>query len=92
MLRPRKQKEKGGPGVNAAADAPVTAVAVSACGNFGLVGNAAGRVDRYNMQSGLHRGTYLRQGPKGCNSVSLPPPLSDQACIGQFCRWRGVAF
>ena len=60
VLRPRKQKEKGGPGVNAAADAPVTAVAVSHCGNFGLVGNAAGRVDRYNMQSGLHRGTYLR--------------------------------
>ena len=24
------------------------------------VGSAAGRVDRYNMQSGLHRGTYGR--------------------------------
>ena len=60
MLQPRKQKEKGGPGLAAAADAPVTAVAISCCGNFGLVGNAAGRVDRYNMQSGLHRGTYHR--------------------------------
>ena len=60
VLQPRKKKEKGGPGVAAAANAPVTAVAISCCGNFGLVGNAAGRVDRYNMQSGLHRGTYLR--------------------------------
>jgi len=41
-------------------DAPVTAVAVSSCGNYGLVGTSAGRVDRYNMQSGLHRGFYAR--------------------------------
>lgn len=41
--------------------APVTAVAISSCGNFGLVGSASGRVDRYNMQSGQHRGTYRRQ-------------------------------
>lgn len=37
---------------------PVTAVAISTCGNFGLVGTAGGRVDRYNMQSGIHRGDY----------------------------------
>ncbi len=41
--------------------APVTAVAISSCGNFGLVGSGSGRVDRYNMQSGLHRGAYRRQ-------------------------------
>lgn len=40
---------------------PVTAVAISCCGNFGLVGTEAGRVDRYNLQSGIHRGTYGRQ-------------------------------
>ena len=40
--------------------APATAVALSSCGNFALVGSAAGRVDRYNMQSGLHRGYYAR--------------------------------
>ena len=44
VLRPRKAKGKGGPGLAASADAPVTAVAISSCGNFGLVGNAAGRV------------------------------------------------
>ncbi len=61
VLRPRRGREKGGPGgVNP--NAPVTAVAVSCCGNFGLVGTAAGRVDRYNMQSGLHRGSYSRCG------------------------------
>jgi U3 small nucleolar RNA-associated protein 21 len=38
--------------------AHVTAVAVSACGNFGLVGTADGRVDKYNLQSGTLRGSY----------------------------------
>jgi len=59
VLRPRRAREKGSDA--AAADAPVSAVAISSCGNFGLVGNAAGRVDRYNMQSGLHRGSYCRR-------------------------------
>lgn len=45
--------------------APVTAVAVSPCGNYGLVGSAAGRIDRYNMQSGLHRGVFSRRVPRG---------------------------
>ncbi len=57
VLRPRRKRERG---ADAAHDAPVTAVAISCCGNFGLVGTAAGRVDRYNMQSGLHRGSYNR--------------------------------
>lgn len=39
---------------------PVTAVCISHCGNFGFVGSASGRLDRYNMQSGLHRGAYYR--------------------------------
>ncbi len=43
--------------------APVSAVALSPCGNFGLVGSESGRVDRYNMQSGLHRGAYGRLPP-----------------------------
>lgn len=41
--------------------APITSVALSRCGNFGFVGSANGRIDRYNMQSGLHRGTYRRE-------------------------------
>jgi hypothetical protein len=42
--------------------APVTSVAISSCGNFGLVGSASGRIDRYNMQSGAYRGSYKRPG------------------------------
>ena len=37
---------------------PVSCVCLSKCGNFGFVGSNAGRIDRYNMQSGLHRGKY----------------------------------
>ncbi|GIL66695.1 hypothetical protein Vafri_20180 [Volvox africanus] len=40
--------------------APVTSVALSRCGNFGIVGSASGRLDRYNMQSGIHRGAFYR--------------------------------
>jgi hypothetical protein len=49
------------PPAAAGQDAAVTAVGMSPCGNFGLVGTAAGRVDRYNMQSGLHRGVFCRR-------------------------------
>lgn len=33
----------------------VKSVAISACGNFGVLGCASGAVDVFNMQSGLHR-------------------------------------
>ncbi|KAI8916960.1 WD40-repeat-containing domain protein [Powellomyces hirtus] len=36
----------------------VKSVAISACGHFGFVGSALGRLDRYNLQSGLLRKTY----------------------------------
>lgn len=36
-------------------DSPVRSVAISACGNFGLVGSSKGCIDIYNMQSGMHR-------------------------------------
>lgn len=54
------------------AAAPVTAVAVSPCGNYGIVGSAAGRVDRYNMQSGAHRGTYGRRVAAASGSAGKP--------------------
>lgn len=34
-----------------------TAVDISSCGNFGLIGYSSGHIDLYNMQSGLHRGS-----------------------------------
>ncbi|KAJ3294723.1 hypothetical protein HK104_003329 [Borealophlyctis nickersoniae] len=42
--------------------APVMAVAVSVCGNFGFTGSALGKVDRFNLQSGLHRKSYVKGG------------------------------
>ncbi|XP_041666013.1 WD repeat-containing protein 36 [Cheilinus undulatus] len=35
-----------------------TAVSITSCGNFALIGSSCGRVDVYNLQSGLHRGCY----------------------------------
>lgn len=37
---------------------PVTAVCISACGNYGIIGSQTGAIDKYNMQSGIHRGSY----------------------------------
>ncbi|KAE8285577.1 WD repeat-containing protein 36 T-cell activation WD repeat-containing protein [Larimichthys crocea] len=35
-----------------------TAVDITSCGNFAVIGSSCGRVDVYNLQSGLHRGCY----------------------------------
>nr|XP_057913461.1 WD repeat-containing protein 36 [Doryrhamphus excisus] len=43
----------GGP-----SNAIATAVDITSCGNFAVVGSSCGRVDVYNLQSGLHRGCY----------------------------------
>jgi U3 small nucleolar RNA-associated protein 21 len=40
------------------AASPVTAVGISACGNFGIIGMADGRVEKYNLQSGFIRAEY----------------------------------
>jgi U3 small nucleolar RNA-associated protein 21 len=34
---------------------PIKAVAISTCGNFGYIGTASGWIDKYNLQSGIHR-------------------------------------
>ncbi|XP_058473058.1 WD repeat-containing protein 36 [Solea solea] len=39
-------------------DTVATAVAITSCGNFTVIGSSCGRVDVYNLQSGLHRGCY----------------------------------
>ena len=59
LVPPEREK-----GVLLPAPAPVSAVGVSCCGSFGFVGMESGRVDRYNLQSGIHRGGYYRAFPK----------------------------
>lgn len=39
-------------------DMVATAVDITSCGNFAVIGSSCGRVDIYNLQSGLHRGCY----------------------------------
>ncbi|XP_050218375.1 U3 small nucleolar RNA-associated protein 21 homolog [Mercurialis annua] len=39
--------------------APVKACAISACGNFAVLGTAGGWIERFNLQSGISRGSYV---------------------------------
>ncbi|KAF9679869.1 hypothetical protein SADUNF_Sadunf06G0060400 [Salix dunnii] len=39
--------------------APVKACTISACGNFAIIGTASGWIERFNLQSGISRGSYL---------------------------------
>ncbi|XP_037086803.1 LOW QUALITY PROTEIN: WD repeat-containing protein 36-like [Pollicipes pollicipes] len=48
-----------------AARAAASCVDVTACGNFVLIGYETGHVDRYNIQSGLPRGSYGDPGHEG---------------------------
>ncbi|XP_027924771.1 WD repeat-containing protein 36 isoform X1 [Vigna unguiculata] len=38
---------------------PVKACAISACGNFAILGTAGGWIERFNLQSGIRRGSYI---------------------------------
>lgn len=40
------------------------ACAISACGNFAVLGTAGGWIERFNLQSGISRGSYVDM-PKG---------------------------
>uniref|UniRef100_A0A1J3JJC1 U3 small nucleolar RNA-associated protein 21-like protein n=1 Tax=Noccaea caerulescens TaxID=107243 RepID=A0A1J3JJC1_NOCCA len=43
---------------------PIKACAISACGNFAVVGTAGGWIERFNLQSGISRGSYLDMSEK----------------------------
>ncbi|KAM9253950.1 WD repeat-containing protein 36 isoform 3-T3 [Dugong dugon] len=42
-------------------DVTATAVDITSCGNFAVIGLSSGTVDVYNMQSGIHRGTFGKE-------------------------------
>eukprot|EP00850_Spirogloea_muscicola_P016625 SM000136S00171 [mRNA] locus=s136:118153:124283:- [translate_table: standard] len=54
---------------------PVKACCISTCGNFAILGAASGRIDRYNLQSGRHRGSYAA-------AKWQYAPAHDEAVIG----------
>ncbi|CAL5381850.1 unnamed protein product [Camellia sinensis] len=46
---------------------PVKACAISACGNFAVLGTAGGWIERFNLQSGISRGSYVDMSERnGC--------------------------
>lgn len=47
---------------------PVKACTISACGNFAILGTAGGWIERFNLQSGISRGSYIDQ-LEGTNSA-----------------------
>nr|XP_033785021.1 WD repeat-containing protein 36 [Geotrypetes seraphini] len=51
-LKPEKFKKSKPLNVHA------TAVDITSCGNFAVIGLSTGDVDKYNIQSGIHRGCY----------------------------------
>mmetsp|Transcript_42133 Transcript_42133/g.108558 ORF Transcript_42133/g.108558 Transcript_42133/m.108558 type:complete len:572 (-) Transcript_42133:64-1779(-) len=69
--------------------APVTAVAISSCGNYCVLGLANGSLHRFNLQSQLHRGPIPRaQIPRASDieaglakADSSPPPKAHQGRV-----------
>lgn len=71
----------------------IRSVAISACGNFGLLGSTKGGVDSYNMQSGLHRRCYEGDAPHtkavtGLTSDSLNNILISASLDGTVKFWN----
>jgi len=64
----------------------ITAVALSPCGNYALLGGDSGCVDRFNVQSGQHRGSYVRtvgrDGPTAARPVRPGKQLHFWAMAG----------
>jgi hypothetical protein len=41
------------------------ACTISACGNFAILGTAGGWIERFNLQSGISRGSYMDVSERG---------------------------
>ncbi|PFH35640.1 WD domain, G-beta repeat-containing protein [Besnoitia besnoiti] len=61
------------------APTPATAVAVSGCGNFVVIGYADGTLHKFNLQSGKHRGEFSGRP----HTAAGPAPLAHRA--GAIC-------
>ncbi|XP_023323395.1 WD repeat-containing protein 36 [Eurytemora carolleeae] len=57
--------------------AKATCLCLSACGNFAIIGYSSGHVDRFNIQSGLHRGEF-NHGSHPAHKNPLRGVASDQ--------------
>lgn len=57
-LIPERLKKKSNEGGHKSMKITATCLCLTQCGNFVLVGYSSGHVERFNIQSGIHRGTY----------------------------------
>ncbi|KAK9671649.1 hypothetical protein RND81_12G045000 [Saponaria officinalis] len=57
---------------------PVKACSISTCGNFAVLGTAGGWIERFNLQSGLSRGSYVDKSEK--NSCAHDGEVIGVAC------------
>ncbi|KAJ9649515.1 rRNA-processing protein utp21 [Coniosporium tulheliwenetii] len=73
LRRLSKAAEKAGRWAFETGDqADVSSVAISPCGTFGLVGSAAGGIDMFNLQSGIHRQRFpARLTPKQAQKLKI---------------------
>ena len=42
------------------------ACTISSCGNFAVIGTAGGWIEKFNLQSGISRGSYVDVAEKSC--------------------------
>ncbi|CEP02781.1 unnamed protein product (mitochondrion) [Plasmodiophora brassicae] len=72
-----------------------TCVCISACGNFGFVGTAGGAVHKFNMQSGMFRGSYpaVSQGITGvaCDAMNTNVVVTDLGGSVRICDFRRLS-
>jgi len=76
-----------------------TCLTLSACGNFIIIGYSSGHIDRFNIQSGIHRGEY-KHGTKpahknslrglGSDSLNQQVISGDSAGILKFWRFKDL--
>ncbi|CAH9085598.1 unnamed protein product [Cuscuta epithymum] len=59
---------------------PVKSCTISACGNFAVLGTLGGWIERFNLQSGISRGSY-----SDCNSQGRNGYAHDGEVIGIAC-------
>ncbi|XP_064477111.1 WD repeat-containing protein 36-like [Ornithodoros turicata] len=64
------------------ADVLAKCVSLSCCGNFVTVGYSSGEVDRYNIQSGLHRMTYGNPAHEGAVRGNASDSLNQTLVTG----------
>ncbi|XP_012945406.1 WD repeat-containing protein 36 isoform X2 [Aplysia californica] len=70
-----------------------TAVDISSCGNFAVIGYSSGHVDMYNLQSGLIRGSFGDPTAHDCTVRGVACDGLNQKLItggadGLLCFWR----